>query len=142
MLDLIIRDGTLVSSVGRVRADLGIEDGQIRAIGLDLGDGREEYDAGGLHVLPGLIDVHVHFREPGMEYKENFASGSRAAAAGGVTTVFDMPNTVPPTSCGEAFLHKREITAATSYVDFGLYGVILQDNEEDLPLFLERLPQF
>lgn len=111
---------------------MGIKDGRIASIGAYLGPAREEYDAGSLHVLPGLVDVHVHFREPGMEYKEDFSTGSLAAAAGGVTTVFDMPNTDPPTSTGEALQKKRGLASGRSYVDFGLYGVILQDNEKEL----------
>ena len=63
---------------------------------------RETLDASGLHVLPGAIDVHVHFRDPGYPHKEDWASGTAAAAFGGVTTVFDMPNTIPPTGTAEA----------------------------------------
>ncbi len=132
MLDLLVKNGTLASSRGRLRADLGVRDGRVTSIGKDLGPAKHEVNAGSLYILPGLIDVHVHFREPGMEYKEDFASGSLAAAAGGVTTVFDMPNTTPPVSTGEIFSQKRELVREKSYVDFGLYGVILQDNEEDL----------
>src|SRR6266487_4702058 len=98
MLDLLVRGGTLVSSNGQVRADLGVRDGRIAAVGFDLGPAAEEVDASGRHLLPGLIDVHVHFREPGLTYKEDFSSGSTAAVCGGITTVIDMPNTVPPTA--------------------------------------------
>ncbi len=132
MLDLLVRNGTLITSSGRVRADLGVKDGRIAAVGTALGTAEQEVDAGSLHVLPGLVDLHVHFREPGMEYKEDFSSGSSAAAAGGVTTVFDMPNTDPPTSTGLMFRQKRKLASEKSHVDFGLYGVILQDNEDDL----------
>lgn len=132
MLDLLIKNGTLVTSHGRVRADLGVKDGMVAAVGTDLGLAEEEVDASSLHVLPGLIDLHVHFREPGMEYKEDFASGSSAAAAGGVTTIFDMPNTDPPTSAGQMMRQKRKLASEKSHVDFGLYGVILQDNVDDL----------
>lgn len=83
-------------------------------------------------MLPGLVDVHVHFREPGLEYKEDFYTGSLAAAVGGVTTVLDMPNTDPPVSTGERLLHKRTLAEGKSHVDFGLFGVILQDNVEEL----------
>lgn len=129
---MLIKNGNLVTPSGRLRADLGVKDGRIASIGAHLGPAREEYDADSLHVLPGLVDVHVHFREPGMEYKEDFSTGSLAAAAGGVTTVFDMPNTNPPVSTGEALKQKREIASGRSYVDFGLYGVILQENEQEL----------
>jgi len=132
VFDLLVRNGTLVGPEGLVRADLGIRDGKVAAIGMGLGPAEEVVDASSLHVLPGLVDVHVHFREPGMEYKEDFATGSLAAAAGGVTTVFDMPNTSPPVSTAEIFRQKRELVSEKSHVDFGLYGVILQDNEENL----------
>lgn len=132
MLDLLIKNGTLVTSSGQVPADLGVKDGRIAALGTDLGTADQEIEAGSLHVLPGLVDPHVHFREPGMEYKEDFSSGSAAAAAGGVTTVFDMPNTDPPTSAGQILRQKRELASEKSHIDFGLYGVILQDNEDDL----------
>lgn len=104
----------------------------IAAVGTDLGTAEQEVDARSLHVLPGLVDVHVHFREPGMEYKEDFSSGSSAAAVGGVTTVVDMPNTDPPTSTGQMLRQKRKLALEKSHVDFGLYGVILQDNLDDL----------
>ncbi len=132
MLDLLIRNGTLVTSKGRVRADLGVKNGRIASVGAYLGPAEQEIDAGSLHILPGLVDMHVHFREPAMEYKEDFSSGSLAAAAGGVTTVFDMPNTDPPAHSGEIFRQKRKLVWEKAYVDFGLYGVILQDNEDDL----------
>lgn len=132
MLDLVVKNGTLVSSAGRMHADLGVKDGKIASIGSDLGTAEQLIDARSLHVLPGLIDVHVHFREPGMEYKEDFSTGSLAAAAGGVTTIFDMPNTDPPTSTAQALIEKRKLVSDKSYVDFGLYGVILQDNEDEL----------
>ena len=132
MLDLLIKNGMLVTSSGRVRADIGVKDGKVAAVGTDLGTAEQEVDAGSLHVLPGLVDVHVHFREPGMEYKEDFSSGSSAAAAGGVTTVFDMPNTDPPTSTGQMLRQKCKLASEKSHVDFGLYGVILQDNVDDL----------
>ena len=132
VLDLLVRGGTLVSSKGRVRADLGIKDGRVASIGTSLGPAEHEVDARSLHVLPGLVDVHVHFREPGMEYKEDFSSGSLAAAAGGVTTILEMPNTYPPTSTGQSLRQKCELASGKSYVDFGLYGVILPDNEEEL----------
>jgi dihydroorotase len=131
-LDLLVKNATLVTSKGQIEADLGIKDGRIASLGVGLGPSESELDAGSLHVLPGLVDVHVHFREPGMEYKEDFASGSSAAAAGGVTTVFDMPNTKPPVSTGQIFRDKRKLVYGRSYVDFGLYGVILQNNEHEL----------
>src|SRR5579884_2136718 len=99
-VDLLVQHGTLVSSDAEVQADVAIVGGAFAAIGapgaLDV-DAAEVLDASGRYVLPGVIDGHVHFREPGLEYKEDFGSGSRAAVMGGVTTVIDMPNTRPPT---------------------------------------------
>ncbi|PYM92097.1 MAG: allantoinase, partial [Candidatus Rokuibacteriota bacterium] len=92
-VDLVIRGGRLVSSTGIMSAGIAIEGGVIVAISRDdaLPDSRETIDATGKYVLPGVIDPHVHFRSPGYEYKEDWASGTAAAACGGVTTVFEMP---------------------------------------------------
>src|SRR5690349_14592408 len=98
---LVIKNGTVVSSSGQYPADLAIDAGRIVGISApgQLGlRGAEEYDASGQHVLPGVIDGHVHFREPGLEYKEDFGTGSLAAVMGGVTTVIEMPNTIPTVS--------------------------------------------
>ncbi|MCZ2825032.1 MULTISPECIES: dihydroorotase [unclassified Modestobacter] len=132
MLDMLVSGGTIVSPRGRVRADLGVKNGRVVSVGEDLGEAREHVDAAGLHVLPGLIDVHVHFRDPGMTAKEDFGSGSTAAAVGGVTTVFDMPNTDPPVSTAERWRAKYEVVAPKARVDFGLYGVVTQDNGAEL----------
>ena len=93
---------------------------------------REQIDARGLHVLPGAIDVHVHFREPGFSHKETWTSATQAAAVGGVTTVFDMPNTNPPTSDVGALLQKIEIAKRQAIVDFGIYGNISEHNLDQL----------
>ena len=93
---------------------------------------REVIDAAGLHVLPGAIDVHVHFREPGFSHKETWTSATQAAAVGGVTTVFDMPNTNPPTADVAALEQKHAIAARQAIVDFGLYGVIGERNLDQL----------
>src|SRR5260221_9224903 len=93
---------------------------------------RERIDASGLHLLPGAIDVHVHFREPGFSHKETWTSATQAAAVGGVTTVFDMPNTNPPTSNVEALLQKLEIVQRQAIVDFGIYGNIGENNVDQL----------
>jgi dihydroorotase len=126
--DVVIRGGTVVSEGAPYRADIGIRGGIIAAIGLPGEEpamtGTEVIDATGKYVLPGVIDCHVHFRQPGKEYKEDFLTGSLAAAYGGVTTVIDMPNTDPPTDSVEHFFAKKEIAAARSYVDFGLYGLV------------------
>lgn len=134
MVDLLIQNGSLVTPQGIVRADLAVESGRILA----LGDRRffpkaaATLEARGLTILPGLVDDHVHFREPGLTHKEDIQTGSRAAAAGGVTTVLDMPNTVPPVASVEALREKRALIKGRAYVDIGLYGVIVQDNLEQL----------
>ena len=86
----------------------------------------------GLHVLPGVIDEHVHFRDPGMTYKEDFLTGTRAAAAGGITTVFDMPNTIPLVNTEKILLDKISALGSKAHVDYCLYGLIIEDNTEEL----------
>ncbi len=98
-----------------------------------LPDSRETIDATGKYVLPGVIDPHVHFRSPGYEYKEDWASGTAAAACGGVTTVFEMPNSDPPTSTVDALQIKQQIASRDAYVDYGVYGLLGQQNLGDLP---------
>lgn len=130
MADLAIHGGTIVNDWGRVEASLAIRDGRVLAIGAPetMPAAREAIDATGRFVIPGAIDPHVHFRDPGLEYKEDWASGTAAAAAGGVTTVFDMPNTVPPTDTLESFTRKREAAEAKAIVNFGIYGLLGEHN--------------
>ena len=112
---------------GRVR-DVRVTDGRIAAVGngFDANAGERVIDARGRHLLPGAVDVHVHFREPGASHKETWTSGSRGAAAGGVTTVVDQPNTSPPTVDGDAFDEKAAL-AADSLVDYGINGGVTAD---------------
>jgi dihydroorotase len=134
-LDLIVEHGTLVSESAMYGADVGVVAGRIAAIaapgGLNL-PAERTLDASGRFILPGVIDGHVHFREPGLEYKEDFSSGSRAAVMGGVTTVLEMPNTRPPTASAALVEAKRELAEAKAYCDFGLYGLLAQDNVDQL----------
>lgn len=102
---------------------LGVEDGVIREIRKTL-RGDERIDFGDRLLLPGGVDVHVHFREPGMTHKEDFATGTEAAAVGGVTTVLDMPNTRPPAATPDALREKRGLAARHAHVDFGLYAAL------------------
>ena len=97
--DLIVHGGIVVNHDGEGAADVGIVDGRIAQVG-DLGqaDAGQRIDATGLHVLPGVIDSQVHFREPGLEHKEDLQAGMDGAALGGVTTIFEMPNTNPSTT--------------------------------------------
>ena len=129
--DLIVRNGTVVTVDSTFPADLAIRDGTFVAIAApgQLGLGAaEELDATGLHVLPGVIDGHVHFREPGLENKEDWRTGSTAAVHGGVTTVVDMPNTKPKTDTPENVELKRRLAEEKSYVDFGIIGLLVQDS--------------
>ena len=96
--DLVVRGGTVVTPSGPVATDLGVRDGRIAAFGdLAGAEAATTLDAGGLHVLPGVIDTQVHFSEPGLEHKEDIAHGTKAAVMGGVTAIFEMPNTSPLT---------------------------------------------
>jgi dihydroorotase len=132
---MLVRNATLAD--GRVR-DVRIADGRIDAVETDLPAGDRTVDARERLLLPGAVDVHVHFREPGASHKETWATGSRSAAAGGVTTVVDQPNTDPPTTTGAAFDRKADL-AARSVVDFGLNGGVTVDWEPetlfDRPIF-------
>ena len=139
-LDLILRGGTVVTPGGVAEADLAVRDGRIAAIGrLGTLSAAEEIDARGLHILPGVIDTQVHFREPGLEHKEDFATGSAAAAKGGVTTVFEMPNTKPPT-IGEAQLADKLARArGRMWCDHAFFIGATEENVGALAR-LERLP--
>jgi allantoinase len=118
----------------RGEQDIGISGGKFVAIGANLsGSARVEIDAHGLTLFPGVIDAHVHFNEPGRTGWEGFATGSRAAAAGGTTTVFDMPlNAHPPTTDRQSFELKRAAAEASSHVDFGLWGALVPGNISEL----------
>jgi allantoinase len=136
-VDLIVKNGTIVTPLSSLRGHVLVDGGRILDIMVSdtLPQSREVIDASGLHVLPGLIDPHVHFRVPGLEYKEDFDTGSQAAACGGITTVLDMPNVVPPTSNVEGFEAKVASVRGRSYVDYGIYAVILEGNlDQILPL--------
>lgn len=138
--DLIIRNATVVNHAGAGPADIGVTGEQIAAIG-DLGqaDAGEVIDATGLHVLPGVIDTQVHFREPGVEHKEDLASGSEAAVLGGVVAVFEMPNTNPSTTTRAALQDKLDRAAGRMWCDHAFYIGASTDNAADLAE-LEALP--
>src|SRR5438128_7648305 len=120
--------------VVRSHPDIGIADGKIVALAPNLsGSAQEEIDATKLSVFPGVIDAHVHFNEPGRTSWEGFETGSQAAAAGGTTTVFDMPlNAHPPTIDGASFDLKRAAAEASTIIDFGLWGGLVPGNLEEL----------
>jgi dihydroorotase len=134
-VDLVIRGGHVVTPDAAFSASIAVKDGAVAAVGADelMPPARDVLDASGLHVLPGAIDVHVHFRDPGYPHKEDFASGTAAAALGGVTTVFDMPNTLPPTGTADALAAKQTMAAEKAHVDFGLYGLLGEDTIAQVP---------
>lgn len=123
-----------MSPEGGVKKDIALNHGKIAAL---LEPGHEEFapeiiDAEGLHVLPGIIDSQVHFREPGLEYKEDLHSGSKSAALGGVTTFLEMPNTNPPTVDAESIAYKVGRGRETSYTNFGFFMGATENNLENL----------
>src|SRR6266550_6266653 len=120
--------------------DIGIADGKFGAIGESLrGSARQEIDATALSIFPGVIDAHVHFNEPGRTDWEGFDTGSRAAAAGGSTTVFDMPlNAHPPTNDGPSFEAKKAAAESKSFVDFSLWGGLVPANLNQLKTLRDR----
>ena len=120
-MDLVIANGTAYLNGEFVKADIGVKNGKIAWIGRSgevLPECTNTLDAVGRHVLPGLIDTHVHIREPGFTHKEDFITGTRAAAAGGVTMIVDMPNVKPSTNSLERFIEHRKLAASKSLVDF------------------------
>jgi len=138
--DLIVRGGELVNHAGRGLADVGVRDGRIARIGdLDQASAGEVFDATGLTVLPGVIDTQVHFREPGLEWKEDLETGSRAAALGGVVAVFEMPNTSPNTVDEETLTDKLARARDRMWTDHAFYVGGTHGNAAHLGE-LERLP--
>jgi allantoinase len=122
-VDIVIKNGTLILPSGATEASLVVDGGKIIGIMKSSEPQADKViDASGKVVLPGMIDMHVHLRDPGFPERENFESGTRAAAAGGVTTVVDMPNTIPATVTLEAFEEKKKIAKRKSLVDFAFIG--------------------
>ena len=137
--DLVLKGATIVNHAGESVADLAIDDGRIAALGdIAASSAGRVIDARGLHILPGVIDSQVHFREPGLEHKEDLASGSRAAVLGGVTAVFEMPNTKPATTTAEALTDKVVRARNRMHCDFAFFVGATKQNIDELPT-LERL---
>jgi allantoinase len=137
--DLVIRGGSIVAPEGIILADLAIEGEHITAIARAIRGGKREIDASGLTILPGLIDIHLHFNEPGRTEWEGAATGSRALAAGGGTLFFDMPlNSSPCTTTARHFDQKRAALESASITDFALWGGIIPGNTGDLAELADR----
>jgi allantoinase len=137
--DLIVKNGTIVTPQATFQADIGVRAGKIASIG-NLGEesAAQVYDAAGKHVFPGFIDEHVHSRDPGLTHKEDFAHSTMSAAAGGITTVLEMPNSVPPVMTAQSFHSRVEEIGPKAFVDFGLWGMINGDiNIKEIPALSE-----
>lgn len=133
VFDLVIRGGIVVTGSRTEQVDIGIRDGAIADLGsIPVGSGEEELDAVGLHILPGVIDTQVHFREPGMEHKEDIESGTRAALHGGVTTIFEMPNTSPATTSRVALEDKLSRAKGRAWCNYAFFVGGAGDNLDDL----------
>jgi dihydroorotase len=138
--DLILKGGTVVNQDGEGQRDLGIKDGRIAGIGsFDGSQAGKVINVAGLHILPGVMDTQVHFREPGLDHKEDLESGSRAAVMGGVTSVFEMPNTNPLTTSEAALADKVRRGHHRMHCDFAFWVGGTRENVKDIPE-LERLP--
>ncbi|TGP95659.1 dihydroorotase [bacterium M00.F.Ca.ET.141.01.1.1] len=138
--DLILTGGTVVNHDGEGLRDVGVKAGRIAAIGdLRQASAGETIDCRGLHILPGVVDSQVHFREPGLEHKEDLETGSRAAVLGGVTAVFEMPNTNPLTTSEATLADKVRRGSGRMHCDFAYWVGGTRDNARDVG-DLERLP--
>jgi dihydroorotase len=140
--DLLLRNGIVVLPWGEVRADIAVRNGRIAAIGKNLGSATREFDAAHLHVLPGVIDPHVHFRDGGLggiAGVEDMRSGTLGAVLGGVTCVFDMPNTTPAATTQETVARKAAYIPGQAYCDVGIYVGGTKENIPDLAM-LEAMP--
>ena len=140
IFDLVLANGTVVNHDGVGLRDIGVRAGRVDRIGdLSRASAGERIDCTGLHLLPGVIDSQVHFREPGLIHKEDLETGSRAAVLGGVTAVFEMPNTDPATTNAEALADKMRRATGRMRCDFAFWVGGTHENTEDIPE-LERLP--
>ena len=132
MLDLIIRNGKCYIDGDLREVDVGIKNKKIQHIGQISEETKETIDVSGHTVLPGCIDTQTHFREPGSTDTEDLHTGSRAAIAGGITSVFEMPNTNPPTSNKKEFQRKLDLAKNRMYCNYAFYFGATADNANDL----------
>lgn len=120
-MDLVLKNGSVMLPGGLAQVDIGVRDGKIVAIGSGLKDAADTVDCTGATILPGIIDSQVHFREPGLEHKEDLATGTAAAAMGGVTAICEMPNTKPLTITPETFDDKMQRAAGRAWCDYAFF---------------------
>ena len=133
-VDLLIINGTVATSSGTERVDIAVDGGKIVAIASRdaLPAGREQIDARGLHLLPGLVDPHVHVRDPGRTEREDFYTATAAAAAGGITTILEMPIASPPLNSAGSLAHRVEVARDKALIDYAFYGGAAADNLADI----------
>lgn len=132
--DLLLRGGTLVTPQDTFPGDIAIANGRIAAIlapGQSAG-ATHTLELAGKYILPGIIDGHVHFRDPGLTHKEDFASGSQSAVMGGITTVIDMPNVQPVTTTAQALKEKLAVIGPKAYLDYGNFCVLTNENQSEM----------
>src|SRR4051794_815065 len=136
MFETLIIGGSVVNAEGERRADVAIADGRIAALLApgEATEARRTIDAGGCYLLPGLVDAHAHLREPGLTHKEDFSSGTHAAALGGVTTVLDMPTDDPWTATERQLADKMAMAVGRIHVDVGFQAVVSRDLDRIRPL--------
>jgi len=140
MYDLLLKNGKIVIADSYQSLNIGIKNGKIELLSTSSDyDAKNVIDAKNLTILPGVIDSQVHFREPGSEHKEDLSTGSKGAALGGVTSVFEMPNTYPPTSTVQRLKEKLELARDRMWVNYAFYAGATPDNFSSLPE-LEKVP--
>ena len=128
---LLVQDADIWNGRDFTKGSVLVEEGRIKRIARSItNDGHETIDASGLKALPGLVDVHVHLRDLELAYKEDFATGTAAAAAGGFTSVLDMPNTVPPTDSASRLIEKQKVAAQKTIVNVGFHAAALSDSHQ------------
>ena len=134
MYDIILKNCSIVNENQIKESDIAIKNQRIDLISSSIdSEAKKVIDLNGRYVIPGLIDDQVHFREPGLTHKGDIATESKAGLAGGVTSFFEMPNVNPPTGTAETLRQKHQLAAEKAHVDFGIYGLLSEENLEDLP---------
>jgi len=134
LVDLVVKNGKILQDGALVAGGIAVDQGKIVAVARDLNlpQADNTYDAKGNLILPGFIDLHVHFRDPGYPNREDFQTGTSAAAAGGITCIGDMPNPNPPTTTPEAYKEKQRIAKSKAIVDYALYGGTSESNVDNI----------